>query len=244
MAVLYWEPFSGLSGDMVVGALLDLGVPFEFVEESVRKMQIPGLAVRARRTLRRGVGAVRFEVDWDSSKSSVHRHLPEILHRVQGSGLEPAIRDMAARTLKRLAQVEAAVHDQPLSEVHLHEVGAEDSIADIVAASAAWAWLKPQKVVVGPVNVGAGFVEGAHGRYPVPGPATLALLEGFTIYQEGPRVELTTPTGAALAGAMGIPGSLPMMTVHKVGYGAGSQELSHPNVLRVVWGEEIAVAAQ
>ncbi len=238
MALVYFDPFSGLSGDMIVGAFLDVGVPFDVVHQSVQKLGIRGLDVGCQRTIRHGVAATKFEVAWSMADPPVHRHLPEILNLVENSGLDCSVQNLARTIFVKLSQVEAEIHGETLSGVHLHEVGAEDSLADIVAAAASLMWLKPHRVVVGPINLGAGFMYSAHGRYPVPGPATLALLKGFVAYQDGPRVELATPTGAAIAAAVGIPGVMPLMTVKSVGYGAGQRDLCRPNVLRVVVGED------
>ena len=238
MALVYLDPFSGLSGDMIVGALLDGGVPFDVVQESIQKLAISGLTVGWQRTIRHGVAATKFDVNWQMADPPVHRPLQEILSLLDMSHLDSSVHDLARSIILKLGHVEADIHGEALSEIHLHEVGGEDSIADIVAAAASLVWLKPERMVVGPINVGSGFIDNAHGLCPVPGPATLALLKGFIAYQDGPRIELATPTGAAIAAAIGEPGLMPLMAVQSIGYGAGQRDLCWPNVLRVVIGED------
>lgn len=194
--------------------------------------------------MRHGVASTKFDVEWQTADPPVHRHLPEILNLLDKSGLDSPVRDLARTIFLKLGQVEADIHGETLSEVHLHEVGGEDSIADIVAAAASLVWLQPERVVIGPINVGSGFSNNAHGLYPVPGPATLALLKGFIAYQDGPRIELATPTGAAIVAAVGEPGLMPLMTVKAIGYGAGQRDLCRPNVLRAVIGEDLPWATK
>jgi uncharacterized protein (TIGR00299 family) protein len=237
--VLYWDPFSGIAGDMIVAALLDLGVPWEAVAEAVAAMNVPGLAVAHERVIRHGIAAERFIVEWERPAHPRHRHLSDILALLEASGLSEGVRSRAATAFRYLAEAEAAVHGASVEAVHLHEVGAEDSIADIVAASAAFETLGVSRCQVGPINLGSGWATGAHGWIPVPGPATLALLKGYRVFQGDSAVELTTPTGAALLrafGAVSVDG-MPVLAVDRIGYGAGTRETERPNVVRAILGD-------
>ncbi len=236
--VLYFDPFSGLSGDMIVGALIDLGAPVETVEQAVRQMHVPSLQVSARRELRSGIRATRFVVEWDYGQHH-HRHLADILAELEQTDLSEGIKQRAAHAFRYLAEAEAHVHGSQPDTVHLHEVGAEDSIADVVAACAAYDALNVPPCLVGPINLGGGWARGAHGWIPVPGPATAALLEPYCVYQEDAPGELTTPTGAALMRAFDAKAvtGWPKLRNFRVGYGCGAREWERPNVLRAVLGE-------
>lgn len=218
---------------------MDLGAPWGVVAEAVGAMGVPGLSVAHERVVRHGIAAERFVVTWEHAGHPTHRHLSDILALLDASGLSEAIRNRAAAAFRYLAQAEATVHGASVEAVHLHEVGAEDSIADIVAASAAFEALGVDQCQVGPINLGSGWAKGAHGWIPVPGPATLALLQGYRVYQGDAPIELTTPTGAALLrafGAVSVPG-LPVLAVERIGYGAGTRETDRPNVVRAVLGD-------
>jgi uncharacterized protein (TIGR00299 family) protein len=174
-----------------------------------------------------------------------HRPLAEIYRLIDGSALSPAGKDRAKELFERLGRAEAAVHGTSLDEVHLHEVGALDSIVDIVGTVHALEWLKPARIVSSPLNVGGGMIHSAHGLYPVPAPATLRLLEGVPVYSGAKQVELVTPTGALLISSYaGEFGPLPPMRVLATGYGAGARDFADtPNVLRIVVGEPIVAAS-
>lgn len=234
--ILYWDPFSGLAGDMIVGALLALGAPWEAVEDAVLAMNVEGLEVSRKSVLRGGIQAIKFEVAWVSNEHPIHRHLPEILEMVEKAHLEPGAAHQAHRAFLSLAEAEARIHGSSLEEVHLHEVGAEDSIADIVAACAAYHALEVTECWVGPITTGTGWTRGAHGRIPVPAPATLELLRGFRVLYGETPAELTTPTGAALMHGLSATSvsAMPGGIVEAVGHGAGTRELDHPNVTRAI----------
>src|SRR6185369_3026224 len=170
----------------------------------------------------------------------------DISHLIGHSALSPSAKDRARALVRRIAEVEAGIHGMAVDEVHLHEVGAVDSIIDIVGVVFALEWFGIDDIVASPLNVGGGMVEMAHGRFPVPAPATVALLRGVPIYSDGPRVELVTPTGALLVSDYARAyGPVPAMTVHAVGYGAGTKDFpTSPNVLRVLIGERAAVASR
>ncbi len=234
--IMYWDPFSGLAGDMIVGALLALGAPWEAVEDAVLAMNVEGLEVSRESVSRGGIHAIKFEVAWVTKEHPIHRHLPEILEMVDKARLESGAARQAHRTFLALAEAEARIHGSPLEAVHLHEVGAEDSIADIVAASAAYDALDVTGCWVGPITTGTGWTRSAHGKIPVPAPATLELLRGFRVLYGETQAELTTPTGAALMHGFsaGSVDAMPRGIVEAVGYGAGTWELEHPNVTRAI----------
>ncbi|MCY0897995.1 MAG: LarC family nickel insertion protein [Firmicutes bacterium] len=235
-SVLYWDPFSGISGDMAVGALLALGADWNAIREAIDALAIDTLTVDHGVVSRGAVEAARFQVSWTPSDPPVHRHLAEILEIVQRAELPPRIQRRMETTFRVLAEAEARIHGQSPDAVHLHEVGAEDSIADIVATMVALDSLHVEHCVVGPIATGWGWTQGAHGPLPVPAPATLELLKGFIVTSGYEAVELTTPTGAALLHGIGAVSqmAMPRGRLRAVGYGAGRRDLSHPNVLRAV----------
>jgi uncharacterized protein (TIGR00299 family) protein len=257
--VLYLDCFSGIAGDMLLAALIDAGLPADELRAALGSLGV-GCELRLTKVLRAGITATRFEVldvhahpagesaahhDHPSDEAphahghDGHRSLKEIVHLIGHSSLSAAARARATELFTRLATAEAAIHDLPLEEVHLHEVGAVDSIIDIVGAVFALEWFGIDDIVSSPLNVGGGTVEIAHGRFPVPAPATAALLRDVPIYSDGPRVELVTPTGALLvSGYARSYGPVPAMRIARVGYGAGTRDFAHvPNVVRVLIGE-------
>ena len=252
--ILYLDCFSGISGDMLLGALLDAGAPFDELERVVASLGLDGVSIARERVDRAGIGATKFRVaegghdhhhDHEGHKHDHHHHghhhrgLSEITAIVERAALPAPARTRAAGLFRRLAEVEAGIHGVPVEEVHLHEVGAIDSIVDITLAVAAMEWLAPERVVASSLNVGSGTVACEHGELPVPAPATVELLAGAPIYAQGPPVELVTPTGALLVTAyVDGYGPLPPMRVEQIGYGAGDRDLpARPNVLRALVGE-------
>lgn len=225
-----------MAGDMIVGALLSCGAPWGVVEEAVGGMAVPGLTVACQPCQKGAISATQFTVQWRATSPPVHRHLPEILKMVGQAGLSPRAAAWAAGSFNALARAEAHIHGMPVEKVHLHEVGAEDSIADVVAACAALDALGIASASVGPIVTGLGWTWGAHGPLPVPAPATAELLRGFVIEQGGVQEELTTPTAAALMqGFQATPvHGLPQGRLIGVGYGAGTEDFEHPNLLRVM----------
>ena len=339
--ILYFDCFSGASGDMIAGALLDAGVPFDVLARAVDSLGLDGVAVGSERVDRSGLGAVKFRVTVDGEAADApaatgrhaqehghthgrseehahgdstdhahgddghhhahgddhahgdgpghthgadhshgadhghdhshgaghahghshghddghshrhggsrhhHRGLTEINEIVGRSSLSPAGRARAARLFRRLAEVEAGIHQVPVETVRLHEVGAVDSIVDVVAAVCALEWLAPDRVVASSLNVGSGTVRCEHGELPVPAPATAELLLGVPVYAAGPPAELVTPTGALLVTEYaGAYGPAPPMRVERIGYGAGGRNpAGRPNVLRALLGESLETGA-
>jgi uncharacterized protein (TIGR00299 family) protein len=263
--VLYFDCFSGISGDMALGAMLDAGLPLDDLKRALGTLSLGDAHVHAERVLRAGVSATRFTVhehphghEQHSHGAAVgsgpshghghahdhahdhhpHRSLPEIFSLIDRSGLTPDGRARAKAMFERLAEAEAAIHQMPVDRVHLHEVGALDSIIDIVGIVFAMEWAGADTIVCSPLNVGGGMVSSAHGLFPVPAPATVRLLGEAPVYSGAVQKELVTPTGALIATTFaGSFGPLPAMAVERVGYGAGARdEPSTPNVLRILIG--------
>lgn len=242
MKVLYFDCFAGIAGDMTVAALLDLGVPFAVVSEAVACLPLPSSSyeLAVERTSRRGIAANRFVVRVEEHQP--HRHYAGIAAMIEASPLAAGVKETAQRIFYRLAEAEAKVHGVALERVHFHEVGAVDSIVDIVGTAAALDHLGIDVIETGPLPLGGGFVETAHGRLPVPAPATAELLRGLPVHGAAGEGERVTPTGAAIVAALATGVARPpAMTVSGIGYGAGSKDFADlPNVLRLFLGERAA----
>ena len=249
--VAYLDCASGASGDMILGALVDLGLPLEALRAELAKVPLGGYRIETRRVSRSGLQATKLDVVVEDGHGHRHGHghehrsLSGILSLLDRSSLDLATRDRAASLFRRLAEVKAAVHGTTPEEVHFHEVGAVDSIVDIVGAVWALAWLRADRVVASPMNVGTGTVTIEHGTFPVPAPATARLVQGAPVYGAG-EGELLTPTGALLVTAYASAyGPLPALRVERIGYGAGSRETAgRANILRVIVGDDDARAAE
>jgi pyridinium-3,5-bisthiocarboxylic acid mononucleotide nickel chelatase len=244
--MLYFDCFSGASGDMILGALIDLGLPLPALRDALGSLAIEYGQVTADRVTRAGVSATKFrliEHAADSSAAGVHKHhhLKHIVAAIKRSSLSESGQERAIHLFERLAQAEASIHGTPIERVHLHEVGALDSIIDIVGAVFGFEWFGIGDVVASPMNVGGGTVTCAHGVFPVPAPATARLLEGAPVYGDGDS-EMVTPTGALLiTGYAREFGPLPVMRIDRTGYGAGDRDpKGTPNVLRVMHGQRLA----
>ena len=250
MSTLYFDCFSGASGDMILGALLDLGLPIDGLRQALGSLAIEYGEVTADRVSRAGVAATKFRLvekgSTDASPAAAHKHhhLKHIVAAIRRSSLSATGQERAVQLFERLAQAEAAIHDTPIERVHLHEVGALDSIIDIVGAVYAFEWFGIEDIVSSPLNVGGGTVDCAHGRFPVPAPATARLLSDTPVYGAG-TTELVTPTGALLVTSYARSfGPLPAMRLEGVGYGAGDRNPTDaPNVLRVLRGERVDAEA-
>lgn len=259
MKILYFDCFAGAAGDMILGALLDAGLPFDELKRALGSLAVEGWDVSADRVIKTGVTATKFRVHERvlvprsgqpapgsplpaPDQHHHHHHLKHIVAAIERSALSDTGKQRAIAMFCRLGEAEAAIHGTTLEKVHLHEVGALDSIIDIVGAVFALEWFNADRIVVSPMNVGGGMVTSAHGVFPVPAPATLALLKSAPVYSSGIQAELLTPTGALIlteyASAFG---PVPPMTIDRVGYGAGDRELKEtPNVVRVLVGESAA----
>lgn len=255
---LYLDCFSGASGDMILGALLDLGLPLDDLRGALGSLAVDLGGVSSHRVLRAGVSATKFVVGEQKPHSHSHEGTPhphegtphphdhhshhslkEITAAINRSALSAEARQRATHLFERLAEAESAIHNVPVERIHLHEVGAVDSIVDIVGAVYGLEQLGADRIVSSPLNVGGGTVKCEHGIFPVPAPATARLLQGVPVYSGDVQMELVTPTGALLVtGYADSYGPMPGMTMDRIGYGAGDRDPKrYPNVLRMVVGE-------
>ena len=244
MKLLYLDCFAGISGDMLLGALIDLGVSEDMLRSELAKLKLPGYTIAKRHVVKQNISATKFDCIEEQraplrGAATPERGYSEIAGMVAGSALSENVKRRALSVFKRLGEAEAKIHGVPLTQIHFHEVGAVDSIVDIVGACIALEMLGADEVQALPPRLGSGFVETAHGKFPVPAPATLELLKGVTVQSSNEPVELVTPTGAALLAEFCTRfGALPAMSIEKIGYGAGTRDLEKtPNVLRAVLGE-------
>jgi pyridinium-3,5-bisthiocarboxylic acid mononucleotide nickel chelatase len=234
--ICYLDAFSGISGDMTVGALADAGADRDAIAAAIHSLNV-GATVSFESVKRQGIGATKFRVTVEETKK--HRHLSHIVKMIEAAEISARARRNAVAIFQRLGEAEAKTHQVPIAKVHFHEVGAADSIADILGAAVAFDSLGIDEVFCSAVNVGSGTVDTEHGVLPVPAPATARLLENAPVYARGPAMELTTPTGAAIAATLSKSfGALPPLKIARTGYGAGDRDFpGQANVLRVILGE-------
>jgi len=262
--IAYFDAFSGISGDMTVGAWMDLGLPIERLHETVRVLGLDGVTLASERVERSGIGAIKFHVrvhgehpdppggrghhDHHGTPGAHagpaqqarhgHRRYADIRRQLAASALDLDVRERALAIFEALAEAEARVHGTTVDDVAFHEVGAADAMIDIVGAALGFVYFRLDDVYVSPLPLGDGLVRAAHGPLPVPGPATLELLRGWPVRLGDGRSELVTPTGAAIVAGLARRSPLPPMVMQAVGYGAGDRVLDdRPNLLRVVLGE-------
>jgi hypothetical protein len=241
MTTLYLDTFSGISGDMFLGLLVDLGVDPAAIEAGLQKLPVTGWRLECRREKRQGIEGTRIEVICAEEKH--HRTWADIDRMLVASGLQPPVRELARRIFRRIGEAEARVHGVPLEKVHFHEVGALDSIVDVAGAAAGLHQLGVGEVVCSPLPLARGMIATAHGAYPLPAPATVAILQGYPVTDGHSEFELVTPTGAAIAAEIAVFGPLPAMTLARVGYGVGGRQLpDRPNLLRGMLGEPATTA--
>jgi uncharacterized protein (TIGR00299 family) protein len=236
-AILYIEATSGISGDMLLGALLDLGVPIEALNETWTSLGLDNYEVQIFETRKSGLRALQCSVKTEEAKGPrTWKDYERILKR---ASLKHNLRSDTLRLCKRIFEVEAAFHGESLDRLHLHEMGGTDLLIDVTGVLAALEYLKPAKIHSSPINTGRGFIKFSHGVYPVPAPATSKLLEGIPVFQNDVEGELCTPTGALLITHLATKfGSMPMMTLERIGIGAGERDTApHPNVLRIFQGK-------
>lgn len=279
MKILYFDAFSGMSGDMTVGALLDAGGSFNGLQEQLKKLPLDDeYELTKKQIVKNGITSVKFDVilkqqhtekgngaghthanqdDADQNHHHHHSHehghdhghvhshhhhhrtYQDIVNMIRESDLSENVKEMSLRIFKKIGEAEGKIHGVPLDEVHFHEVGAVDSIIDIVGTAILIDELDIEAIYCAPIPTGSGSIHIDHGIYPVPAPATLEILKGVPLAESELKAELTTPTGAAIAAVLANSFSqLPAMRVTSVGYGAGTKTFpEHPNVLRVVVGE-------
>ena len=250
MSVVYFDCPAGASGDMILGALVDAGVSLDLIREQLATLPLGGWTVSAREVQRGAFRATKIDVGVEHDHSHEHgqgqhhhpqRTLGDVLGILRGGRLAPAALDAAERVFTRLADAEARAHGSTRDAVHFHDVGAVDAIVDIAGAAIGLALLGASDVRASALPVGGGFVDGPHGRIPVPAPGTAELLRGWPVIDTGVRSELVTPTGAAILTTLATPGAMPSMTIGAIGYGAGTRDPKDtPNVLRCFVGEASA----
>lgn len=243
MKLAYFDCASGISGDMTLGALVDAGASLEAIQAGVQSLGLPGVRLVRQEVKKKGFRATQITVEHEPEHK--HRHLHHITAMIEAGALTPRQRELATRVFTRLAEAEAKVHGTTIAKVHFHEVGAVDSIADIVGSAIGWDLLGIERAIWSPVPTGSGFVEIAHGRCSIPAPATGELLQGVPLAESKVQSELTTPTGAALIRALADGfGPPPAMTIEAIGYGAGQRDLEEqPNLLRLLVGQADDAAA-
>lgn len=243
MKIAYFDCFSGISGDMILGALVDAGAPFDKLKEGLAQINVEGYIITASTVQRKGVKATKIDVVINS-RDLPGRPFKDLREIISNSPLDTNVRDKSLSILQRLAEAEAIVHNYPLEDVHFHEVGHIDTIVDVVGSVYALQLLGIDRVIASPIDTGGGYVEMSHGTFPIPAPVTAELLKGVPLYSSGIERELTTPTGASIITTITSSfNPLPEMRLSNVGYGAGGWDLSEkPNVLRVFVGEELQVS--
>jgi uncharacterized protein (TIGR00299 family) protein len=237
MKTLYFDCFAGASGDMILGALVDVGVDRRTLVEALSALNVSGYELNFETVDRSGISATRARVL--TQHEHAHRHLGDILKIIYESRLSDSVKDRAARIFSRLAEAEARIHNVAIERIHFHEVGALDAIVDVTAACIGFELLNVERFGCSELHVGSGMVEMAHGRFPIPPPAVAELLKGAPVYSSDITGELVTPTGAAIISTVCSEfGPLPKMKIERTGYGAGTREYPNfPNVLRLILGE-------
>ena len=236
--ILYYDCFAGISGDMNLGALVDLGVPVEYLESELEKLAIEGFRLEVQRELRKGISGTKVTVVVDHPENEKHRHLHHIEDLISKSTLSESVKSKALEIFMKVAEAEAKVHDIDIQKVHFHEVGALDSIADIVGAAICQEYLEVDEIQSSAVQLGGGMVKCAHGLMPVPAPATAEILASIPVRSGLVQYEATTPTGAAILAAT-VDSFIEVMdlNIQKTGYGIGQRDGEIPNVLRVYLAE-------
>ncbi|MDW7675106.1 MAG: nickel pincer cofactor biosynthesis protein LarC [Bacillota bacterium] len=234
---LYFHCFSGISGDMCLGSLVDLGVDPDFLVLELKKLPLSGYQLDFTSVVRRGIGAIK--VDVNQVEKQTFRHLPEIEALINNSDLSSFVKKLSIATFQKLALAEASVHQTTIDKVHFHEVGALDAIIDIVGTVICIEYLNPKRIISSSLPLGGGFAKCEHGVIPIPAPATLELLKGVPVNDSIAEGEVVTPTGAAIITTLTDTfTTIPSGIVTNTGYGAGTKDFSHPNVLRTILIEE------
>ena len=250
MKVLYYDCFAGISGDMNLGAMIDIGVDKDYLVNELNRLPVSGFNLSVSEELKNGISGTKVSVNPEKSSitrsqpgyahdhKNKNRNLKDIVKIINQSRLPEHVRKLSIRIFTRIAKAEAKVHNKPLKEIHFHEVGAIDSIVDVVGAAICIDYLKPDIIMASPIELGGGFVDCAHGTLPVPAPATVEILRGIPVKTGAVMHETTTPTGAAiLASIVNEFTDKTDFTIEKIGYGLGHKDFTIPNLLRVYLGE-------
>ena len=238
MKIAYFDCFSGISGDMTVGALLDAGLKIETLEKELNKLGLSGYQLEVNKVVKKGISGTQFKVK--IKEEGVERRFKDILDILEKSKLDEEIKKETEKIFFNIAQAESKIHRKDIDKIHFHEIGGLDSIIDIASAVIGIKTLGIEEIHSSALPVGRGFVKCAHGVIPVPAPATLELLKNIPIYSGGIESEMITPTGAGIIGTLAKSfGERPLMKIERIGYGAGEKEFTIPNLLRVSIGEKI-----
>ena len=237
MKTAYIDCFSGISGDMFLGALIDTGINLEYLKKELKKLNLTGYEISAKKTDKNHITATKLTIT--VKEHQPHRHLKDINSIIDASTLDEDIKTTSKNIFHKLAKAESKIHNKDINCIHFHEVGALDSILDIVGATIALKKLNITKIYTSPLPLGTGFIKCAHGTIPLPAPATAELLKGIPVYQTSTKGELVTPTGAAIITTITNRFTqMPPMKLEQTGYGAGTRDYDHPNLLRIFIGTE------
>jgi uncharacterized protein (TIGR00299 family) protein len=239
MSILYYDCFAGISGDMNLAAMIDLGVDADYLKGELSKLPVSGYTLTVTKDQRHGISGTKVEVELDREETRSHRNLSDIELIIDKSSLKESIRETSKMIFRRLAEAEAKVHNKKIEDIHFHEVGAVDAIVDIVGAAICYDYLKPDRVMASSIELGGGFARCSHGNFPVPAPATVEILKGIPVRKGSAMFETTTPTGAAIISTLAEEfRDQASLQIGRIGYGIGHKESDElPNVLRVFLGE-------
>ena len=246
MKILYFDCFSGVSGNMILGAMVDAGIDIKALKKELKKLDLHGYSLKVSKVKRKGIKGTKVDVIVDKKKHLHHTHYKDIKRLIERSKLPEKIKEDSLSIFKNIAEAEAKIHRTSVDNVHFHEVGAVDSIVDVVGASICINLLNPDIILSSPINTGKGMVKTEHGLLPVPAPATTEMLKGFPSYSSDIEFELATPTGVGIITAMAkASNTIPVMKTNAIGYGAGSKDFSDsPNLLRIMIGEGYSPSEQ
>jgi uncharacterized protein (TIGR00299 family) protein len=241
MRILYLDCFSGISGDMSLAALVDAGADRQYIEKELQKIKIEPFALEWKTVLKQGISALKVDVILDEKKlPHQHRHYADIVKLIKEAEFNERVTRLSLAIFEKIAISEAKIHNTSIDKVHFHEVGAIDSIVDVIGIALACDSLSIERIISSPVPLGSGTIKCDHGIYPIPAPATLDMMKGLPIIPTKFQLEMTTPTGAGVISGIvdEFSAGLPSMTVESIGYGAGTRDLpDQPNVLRVIIGQ-------
>ncbi len=236
MVVAYFDCFSGIAGDMILGALIDAGFKVSVLEKELKKLDLTGYRIKTQTVSYNHIAGTDINIEIKEVHS--HRSLSDIKNLIKNSELEEQIKQKSIKIFQRLGEAESKVHDIPIEEVHFHEVGAVDAIIDIVGSVIGIKNLGIKEVYCSPLPMGKGFVKCSHGILPIPAPATVELVKGIPVYSDERKQELVTPTGAAIITTIADQfGNMPLMKINKIGHGSGKNKSEYPNLLRIFLGE-------
>jgi len=236
MITAFFDCFSGIAGDMILGALIDLGVDGDFLKNELKKLNISGYEIQIKKAEKNHITCT--DVFIKVKERQKHRNLSDINDIIDKSGLDDDVKELGKKVFYRLAEAESKIHNVSINDIHFHEVGAVDSIIDIVGSVIGMKKLGVKKIFCSELPLGKGFVNCSHGVIPIPAPATVELLKGIPVYQTDANHEMVTPTGAAFITTVSSGfGEIPLMKIIKIGYGAGKIESNQQGLLRIILGE-------